>query len=76
MDAADEPFWPPDPSASEIRRRAEAFRGTARSLAREASQLLLSLRLGDEEMSDAVRERLHLLHYYLDRLIRLCDGEL
>jgi len=76
MDTGSEPFWRPEPSASDERRKAQAFRGAVRSLAREASQLLLDLRLGDEDMSDTLRERLHLLHYYLDRLIRLCDGEL
>jgi hypothetical protein len=54
--------------------RFEAFRGTARSLARDAMQMLSEVRLGDE-VPGPTEERLHLVHHYLDYLIRLCDGE-
>jgi len=55
-------------------RRAELFRATVRSLARDATQVLLDLRLSDDIPSEA-EAKVHLLHHYLDYLVRLCDGQ-
>jgi poly-beta-hydroxyalkanoate depolymerase len=54
--------------------RAALFRATVRSLARDATQVLLDLRLAGDVPSES-EAKLHLLHHYLDYLVRLCDGQ-
>jgi len=73
-DIADRHFWRPGVTTRDRMSEFEAFRGTARSLARDAMRVLSEVRLGDE-VPGPTEERLHLLHHYLDYLIRLCDGE-
>jgi hypothetical protein len=51
----------------------ELFRATVRSLARDATQALLDVRLADDVPSSTA-DQLHLVHHYLDYLVRLCDG--
>ena len=56
-------------------RREELLRQTVRSLARDAAQVVVGMRFGDEVVTESAKERLDLLHHYLDYMIRLCDGQ-
>lgn len=76
MEPTPSSLWRPEAIGHEAARQAGAFRGAVRNIAQDASHLLCELRRGEEPMSDRVRERLHLAHYYMDRLMRLCDGGL
>lgn len=56
-------------------RKAELFRGTVRSLVRDAVDLVCELRFAPEADRASHQEKLRLVHHYLDYLIRLCDGQ-
>jgi hypothetical protein len=56
-------------------RKAKLFRGTVRSLARDAAQVVCELRFEADADPASEREKLGLVHHYLDYLIRLCDGQ-
>jgi len=56
-------------------RKARLFRGTVRSLARDAEQVVCELRFAPEADPASHREKLGLVRHYLDYLVRLCDGQ-
>ncbi|UCH33699.1 MAG: hypothetical protein JSV65_14170 [Armatimonadota bacterium] len=66
-----------DPAAGvcTARRRAELFRGTVRSLARDAAQAMNDLEPGEDVASESGRAKVSLVLHYLDYLIRLSERQ-
>jgi hypothetical protein len=54
-------------------RKLRLFRGTVRSLVRDAGGVVNEL-LSDEATPGSALERLDLVQHYLSYLLRLCDG--
>jgi hypothetical protein len=61
--------------ARDASHKSRLFRGTVRSLARDAVHVVYELRFAPEADGASYQEKLSLVQHYLDYLIRLCDGQ-